>query len=284
MGGSRLLTEEEITGAVEALAGRASIDLPPDVENRLHGALDSEFQPQARYMLEMMLENARIAREENLPLCQDTGFFHLFISLGAGTSLPAGFQKAADAGLARATRKSFLRSSIVDGPLSERRNRGDNTPISIHIDSDGPQGGARFTVMAKGGGSENATRLHMLLPGAGTPGLKQAVMEAVIARAAYACPPLVVSVGCGSDAPGCIELALKGLLRPLGTRSEKGYLAELEQELMSDINRTGIGASALGGDITALDVHIEEAPTHIACLPVGIVLCCHSLRRASREV
>lgn len=284
MGGLRILTEEEISSAVEVLAGRASLELPPDIEEALRGALASESQDNARYALDMIIENARIAREEGLPICQDTGFFHLFISLGAGVALPAGFQAAADAGLRSATKKFSLRSSIVDEPLAGRLDRGDNTPVLIHIDGADLAEKARMTVLAKGGGSENATRLHMLLPGEGSSGLREAVQRAVLDKAAQACPPLVVSIGVGSDAKGCLELALKGLLRPLGSRSDRPYLAELEEELLAQINTCGIGASGLGGDVTALDVHLDEAPTHIASLPVGVVLCCHALRRASLEV
>ena len=279
----RVLAEEEISSAVRELAGKASLDLPSDVEDCLHQALKVESRAKARYALGMIIENARIAKEESLPLCQDTGFFHLFISLGTGTALPAGFQAAADRGIKAATEKYYLRSSIVDSPLAGRPDRGDNTPVLIHVEEadDHP---TQLTMLARGGGSENAARLHMLLPNEGAAGLKKLALQAVLEKGAQACPPLVVSIGVGSDAAGCMELALKGLLRRLGRRSEKAYLAELEEELLSEINATGIGAAGLGGDITALDVHIEEAPTHIACLPVGIVLCCHALRRAFREI
>jgi fumarate hydratase subunit alpha len=283
MSGLRVLTDEEISRAVTSLAGKASFELPSDVEQVLRRAADSETQSRALYALEMILENAGIAREEHRPLCQDTGFFHLFISLDDATALPPHFQEAADAGIKAATQEFYLRSSLVDTPLTSRDNRGDNTPVHIHIEPT-RNGKTTFTVLAKGGGSENAGRLEMLLPGEGIAGLKKVVLEAVRKKGALACPPLVVSVGVGSDSSGCLALAAKGLLRPLGTRSKRPHLAELEEELLSEINATGIGAAGLGGDITALDVHIEEAPTHIACLPVGIVLCCHSLRRASLEV
>ena len=284
MNGLRVIAEEEISAAVEELATRASVDLPGDVEEALRRALEVESGPGSRYALEMILENARIARAEKLPLCQDTGLFHLFIGLDEGVCLPCGFQEAADRGLRSATPKIPLRSSIVDDPLSARADRGDNTPVLVHVESGGPPGKALLTLLAKGGGSENTTRLHMLLPGAGVDGLKGAVLQVIREKAAQACPPVVVGVGVGSDGKGALELATKGLLRPVGSRHPRGYLAELEVELLESINALGIGAAGLGGDVTALDVHLEEAPTHIACLPVGVVLCCHSLRRSSLEV
>jgi fumarate hydratase subunit alpha len=283
MSGLRVLTEDEISEAVTSLVGKASVDLPPDVEDSLRRAAETESQPKARYALGMILENTRIAREEGRPLCQDTGFFHLFISLGAAAALPSGFQDAANRGIKAATERFYLRSSLVDEPLSSRHNRGDNSPVLIHVEASG-DAATDLTILVKGGGSENAARLNMLLPGGGSSGLKKAVLAAVLEKAAQACPPIVCSIGIGLDASGCLELALKGLLRPLGRRSNLLHLAELEEEVLSEINATGIGASGLGGDVTALDVHIEEAPTHIACLPVGIVLCCHSLRRATLEV
>jgi len=284
MSGSRVFAPEEISTAVEELALRASIDLPRDVEDALLRAAETESRPLARYALKMLVENARIARLEGLPLCQDTGMFHLFIELGENAALPHGFVAAADEGLRTATAKIPLRSSLVDDPLFGRANRGDNTPLVFHVDEGGPVGGARLTLLAKGGGSENATRLFMLLPGEGGEGVKRAVLEAVRLKGAQACPPIVVGVGVGSDASGAIELALKSLLRPLGSRHPRGALAELEEGILECINASGIGAAGLGGDVTALDVHMEEAPAHIASLPVGVVLCCHSLRRCTTEV
>jgi tartrate/fumarate subfamily iron-sulfur-dependent hydro-lyase alpha chain len=232
----------------------------------------------------MLVENARIARREGMPVCQDTGTFHLFVDLGEGTALPHGYAEAADEGLRAATAKVPLRSSLADDPLWRRGNRGDNTPVAIHVGEGGPPGGARLTLLAKGGGSENATCLYMLLPGEGEEGVKRAVLEAVKERAAHACPPVVVGVGIGSDAAGALGLALRSLLRPLGTRNRRGQLAGLEEEILHDVNALGIGAAGLGGDVTALDVHLEEAPVHIASLPVGVVLCCHALRRCTAEV
>lgn len=284
MSGLRVIPERRITETVEALAARASVDLPEDVESGLRRALEEESSPRARYALNMMVENARIARRENLPLCQDTGVFHLFVELGKGAALPCAFQEAANRGLRRATDKAFLRSSVIDDPLFSRANRGDNTPVLVHVHEGGPEGGARLTVMSKGGGSENATALFMLLPGDGTRGLKEAVLATVREKAAHACPPVVVGVGVGADAGGALELALRSLLRPVGSRNRRGEIAELEAELLRSINRLGIGAAGLGGEVTALGVQVEEAPTHIACLPVGIVLCCHSLRRRFAEV
>ncbi|MBC7246282.1 MAG: fumarate hydratase [Actinobacteria bacterium] len=284
MRGSRVLDAAELSGAVEELAVQASLDLPPDVEHALREAAERESSALARYALRMIVDNARVAREEGLPICQDTGMFHLFVELGEETALPASFQEAVNEGLRRATARVPLRSSLVDDPLFSRRNRGDNTPVAVHVHAGGPEGKARLTLLAKGGGSENAGRLFLLLPGEGKDGLKRAVREAVRAKAAQACPPVVVGVGVGAEAAGALELALRGLLRPVGERHGRGVLAEIEEELLTEVNATGIGAAGLGGEVTALDVHLEEAPTHIACLPVGVVICCHALRRRSLEV
>lgn len=280
----RTITPEEITAAVEDLAVRVSIDLPGDVEEALICAEEVENRPLARYALRMLLDNARVARMERLPLCQDTGTFHLFIALGEGTALPHGFAEAADEGLRGATASVPLRSSLVDDPLFSRHNRGDNTPVLVHVEEGGPEGGARLSLLAKGGGSENAAHLFMLLPGEGQGGVERVVLEAVRAKGAHACPPLVVGVGVGSDAAGALEMALRSLLRPLGSRHPRAGTASLEERLLHAVNATGIGAAGLGGDITALDVHVEEAPTHMASLPVGVALCCHSLRRGTTEI
>lgn len=221
----RTIALDEITAAVEELAVRASIDLPADVEEALLRAQETETSSLARYALRMLVDNARVARREGLPLCQDTGMFHLFVQLGEGTALPHGFKAASDEGLRRATEKVPLRSSLVDDPLSGRGNRGDNTPVLIHVEDGGLAGKARLTLLAKGGGSENATRLFMLLPGEGTDGVKRAVMEAVVQKAAQACPPVIVGVGVGADASGAVELAAKSLLRPLGSRHARAELA-----------------------------------------------------------
>jgi fumarate hydratase subunit alpha len=284
MDGLRTITPEEITAAVQGLARQVSIDLPGDVEDALKHAEEIETRPLARYALGMLVENARVARREGLPLCQDTGMFHLFVELGEGTALPHGYEEAADEGLRKATASVPLRSSLVDDPIFGRPNRGDNTPMVVHVDEGGPNGKVRLTLMAKGGGSENATHLFMLLPGEGADGVKRVVMKAVRDKGAHACPPVIVGVGVGSDASGAIDMALKSLLRPLGSRHPREALARFEEDLLGAVNASGIGAAGLGGDITALDVHIEEAPAHIASLPVGVVLCCHSLRRGTIEV
>jgi fumarate hydratase subunit alpha len=284
MNGLRVLSPEEISAVVEELAARASVDLPTDVEEALRKAVEAETQPLARYALEMLVENAAIARREGLPLCQDTGMFHLFIEMGEGTALPCDYQAAADKGLRIASEKTPLRSSVVDDPLFGRKNRGDNTPVLVHVTGGGPKGKAHITLLAKGGGSENATQLFMLLPGEGAEGVKRVAVEAVRLKGAHACPPVVVGLGVGGDAAGAVELALASLLRPLGVRNPRDALAELELDILSAINALGIGAAGLGGDITALEVHLEEAPAHIASLPVGVVLGCHSLRRHTAEV
>lgn len=276
-----MLELEQVIRAVEEMAVRAALELPPDVERAVVEARERESSTLGGYALDMIVENAAVARREGLPLCQDTGMFHLFVELGEGVALPHGFHSAADEGLRRATRRVPLRSSLIDHPLGERRNRGDNTPVCVHLRGSGPRGKVRLTLLAKGGGSENATRLYMLLPGEGEEGVRRAVMETLREKGAQACPPLVISVGVGGDSGEALELALWGLLRPLGERHHRRDIARLEEKLLAEANASGIGAAGLGGDTTALDVHLEEAPTHLACLPVGVVLGCHALRRSS---
>ncbi|MEJ5186700.1 MAG: fumarate hydratase, partial [Candidatus Geothermincolales bacterium] len=264
MPGWRAPSPEEISALVEEMAVEASLRLPADVRDALDRALREESGELARYALRMLLENADIASREGIPLCQDTGTFHLFVEVGRGTCAPPYLREAAEEGLRRATRRVPLRSSQVEDPLGERKNTGDNTPLRLHLESAGEREGMRFSLLAKGGGSENSTSLFMLLPGEGKEGLERVVLEAVRVKAASACPPVVVSVGVGGDAEGCLRLALKGLLRPLGERSPRPHLAELEEELLGKVNSLGIGAAGLGGKITALDLHLEEAPAHMA--------------------
>ena len=284
MPGWRVPSPEEVAALVEEMAVEASLRLPADVRDALARALREETEELARYALRMLLENADIALREGVPLCQDTGTFHLFVEMGRDACAPCYLREAAEEGLRRAHRRVPLRPSQVEDPLAERRNTGDNTPLRFHLEVDGRWEGMRLSLLVKGGGSENATSLFMLLPGEGREGLEKVVLEAVSRKAPSACPPVVVSVGVGGDAEGCLRLALKGLLRPLGKRNPRPHLAELEEELLEKVNTLGVGAAGLGGRITALDVHLEEAPAHMATLPVGVVICCHSLRRAERMV
>ncbi len=282
--GWRVPTRDEIVSSVEEMAVQASLDLPEDVRRALEFALKVETGELARYALQILLDNAEIAKREGLPLCQDTGTFHLFVEVGGGACLPSYLREAAEEGLRRATRRVPLRPSQVMDLLRERKNTGDNTPVRVHLDFQPELEGMRLSLLAKGGGSENVTSLCMLLPGDGAEGVRKAVLEAVRRKAASACPPVVVGVGVGGDAEECLQLALKGLLRPLGIRNPKPHLAELEEDLLAKVNSLGIGAAGLGGSVTALDVHLEEAPAHMATFPVGVVICCHSLRRAHKLI
>ncbi|MHB8780454.1 MAG: fumarate hydratase [Candidatus Geothermincolia bacterium] len=280
----RELGREELRAAVCSLATQASYDLPADVEEALREARRRESGERGRAVLDQILKNAAIARDSKLPICQDTGLFSVFLEIGPGIAIGCDIQEAVDAGLAEASRVLSLRPSIVAEPLRERRNTGDNTPASLYLHASERAGTARLIVMPKGGGSENVTTLVMSLPTASEDELRDEVARIVVARAPYACPPVIVGVGLGGSADGALALAKRALLRPLSERAEGTAYARLESDILRVVNASGVGPGGLGGDTTALAVAIERAPTHMACLPVGVSISCHALRRKVMEL
>jgi len=245
--------------------------------------LKVEESPTGREILEMMLENARIAREEMIPICQDTGFTVVFLEVGQDVHFVGGdINEAIADGVRRGYTEGFLRKSILADPI-KRVNTGDNTPPLVHL-SLVPGDRVGVTVAPKGGGSENMSAIKMLKPAEGIEGVKNFVVERVEAAGGNPCPPVVVGVGIGGTFEKVAYLAKKALLRPLGSRHADPFYAEVEEELLKRVNATGIGPQGLGGRVTALDVHIETFPCHIASLPAAVNLNCHASRHGHRVI
>lgn len=280
----RTIHTDRIRDLVEALFRRAETELPSDVTEALEKALVAEKSETARMVLREMLDNERIARAEKLPICQDCGMAVFFMEIGQEIHFEgSGLMLAIDEGIRRATRGGFLRPMIVKDPLDERENTGDNTPAIVHLELV-PGDKVRVVAMPKGMGSENAGALAMLRPGDGEEGVVRLVLETVDRLGANACPPLVVGVGIGGNFESAPLLAKRALLRPLGPRNGNLRYAALEERLLMRVNALGIGPAGYGGTTTALDVHIESAPTHLAGLPVAVNLSCHACRRAAGSI
>ncbi len=280
----REVSVEKITGAVESLFIEAAYQLPGDMYRVLRSAALSEKGELAASVLRTIEENAIVASEGVYPLCQDCGMAIVFIDLGQDVRLIGGdLTDAVNEGVRRAYTKGFLRNSIVDDPLFERKNTGDNTPAMIHLRIV-PGGEIHITAAPKGFGSENMSVVAMLSPAAGAQGVVDCVVGAVKKAGPNPCPPIVVGVGIGSDFEGVAELAKRALLRSVEVRNPHPAYAALEERLLSEINALGIGAAGYGGTVTALGVNIEQAPTHIAGLPVAVNICCHANRHATGEV
>jgi len=280
-----VLSSASIADAVRAAIPRAADSLRPDFLAALEAASRSERSPRGRAVLGQLLENARIAESEGVPLCQDTGTVWVRIDLGAEECLCGDLQAAVDAAVAETYRDAKLRMSVVRDALLDRSNSDDNTPAFIDVALGARPGtGATVHVMLKGGGSDNASRVEMLPPGAGVAGITRFVLETVEAGATGACPPLLVGVGVGATFDKVGGLAKKALLRRVGTPPSDPRIAAIEAELLSAINASGIGPAGLGGDTTALAVHVVSAPCHIAALPVAVNMGCSAVRSASVEV
>jgi fumarate hydratase subunit alpha len=274
----RVLEASRIGKAIESLCLEISRDLPPDVIAALENARPAERSQAALSVLDLIIENARIARETGVPLCQDTGIFTLFLDVGKDTGVEGDLAAEASAAVAAATRKGALRASVVRHPVDERENTGDNTPAFIDV-SIGAAEKTRLAVLAKGGGSEMASRAAMLTPGAGWEGVKDFVLKAVSETGARSCPPLILGIGIGGTFDSVTSLAKKALLVPLDTPAADARTEAREREMLSSVNGLGIGPGALGGTTTSIGVKILEAPCHMASLPVALSVCCHSLRR-----
>ncbi len=275
----RTISSDQITAAVRELCLKAAFELPEDLKGLLQRSLSTERSEAGRRVLEDILENARIAGRERLPLCQDTGLALFWVELGRDVSLTGcGLQQAVDQGVGLAYREGFLRKSVVRDPL-RGENTGDNTPAFVHLEmTDGES--VRIIHLPKGCGSENMSRLAMLYPSAGAEGVERLVAETVQMAGANACPPLIVGVGIGGNFETAPRLAKKALLRNAGQRNPDPYYASMESRLLEGINLLGIGPGGLGGSTTALEVFIEVHPCHMASLPVAVNLQCHAARRA----
>jgi fumarate hydratase subunit alpha len=273
----RFIDAATITATVAELCQKANYELGEDVLRAFNEALDQEISLTGKDVLQQLLENARIAREEQVPMCQDTGFAVVFLEIGQEVMITGGdLYEAVNEGVRRGYRDGYLRKSIVDHPL-RRKNTGDNTPAVIHTRIV-PGDKLRIVVAPKGGGSENMSGLRMLKPAEGVEGVKNFVIEQVRAAGPNPCPPVVVGVGIGGTFEKAALLAKEALLRPLGQSHPDAEVAALEKELLEAINNLGIGPQGLGGRITALAVHVEVYPCHIASLPVAVNINCHASR------
>lgn len=268
---------QEITETVARLCEEANFFLPPDVLSALKKAKEEEKSPLGKEILGFLLQNAEIASQERLPLCQDTGIVIVFLEVGQDVHILGDLEQAVQEGIRRGYTRAYLRGSVVQKPFSLRINTKDNTPAVIYTDIV-PGDKIKIAVMPKGGGSENMTQFKMLLPGAGKEGITNFVVDVVSQAGSYPCPPIIVGVGIGGTAEKTMLLAKKALLRPLGQPNPDPEVAQLEKEILEKVNSLGIGPQGLGGTITALAVHIEVFPCHIASLPVAVNIQCHSAR------
>ncbi|MCJ7821795.1 MAG: fumarate hydratase [Armatimonadetes bacterium] len=269
----------DISARVADLCIRACTVLPPDVIAAIESARDREESSLGRDVLSRLLQNAALAADQQIPMCQDTGLAVVFVELGGGVRITGGdLATAISEGVRVGYDKGFLRKSVVCSPL-DRRNTGDNTPPVIHTQVV-PGDSFKITVAAKGAGSENMSALRMMAPSDGVGGIKRFVSSVVENAGASACPPLVVGIGLGGSFEQCALIAKRALLRPLDDRSPDPAAAALEQEILELVNATGIGPMGVGGRTTALAVKIETAPCHIASQPVAVNLQCHAARHA----
>jgi len=274
----------QITETVARLCQDATHNLPEDVVAALRRAESTEESPLARQVLLEILDNAELARREMLPLCQDTGTAVVFAEVGQDVHIVGGaFVDAVNAGVAKGYTEGYLRKSIVDKPFSARANTQDNTPAVVHTEIV-PGDRLKLAVMPKGGGCENMSRFAILLPGVGREGITNFVLRAVEESGGNPCPPVIVGVGIGGTAEYSMTLAKKALTRRVGDHNPDPETAELEADLLEKVNALGLGPQAVGGRNTALAVHIETYPTHIAALPVAVNLQCHSARFKSAEL
>lgn len=266
-----------IKKSVSDLCIRANCSLGEDVIKKLHEVMLNEKTPVGREILEQLIQNAEIAQNEEIPMCQDTGFAIVFLEIGQEVHLVGGdLGNAVNEGVSEGYTKGFLRKSMVGDPLN-RVNTGNNTPAIIHFDIV-PGDKIRIIVAPKGGGSENMSALKMLKPAEGEEGVKSFIIDTVKKAGPNPCPPIVVGVGIGGSMEKAAFLAKHALTRNLGEKSADQDTARLEQELLDSINKLGIGPQGLGGLNTALAVHIEKYPTHIASLPVAVNIGCHAYR------
>ena len=290
MNNTRTITYQQIAATVERLCIESCYELPGDVLEALQQAAAAERNPRARHILEQLLENARIAAEKRIPLCQDTGLAVVFVSQGANVMFAppaenpeATLFDAINAGVAAGYEKGLLRKSVVAEPLNERKNTGTNTPAIIHHEiAAGDK--LLISVMTKGGGCENKSQFRMFNPTESAGAVCQWIVDVVSHAGANACPPFVVGVGIGGNFEQSCLLSKKALLREMTDSNADEFYAELESQLLSQTNALNLGPQGLGGDTTALAVKVETAPCHIASLPVAVNIECHAHRHKSAEL
>lgn len=279
----RTIQVQQITEQIKEMCIQVNHYLSEDMKEALRNAQASEKSPLGCQILSQLQENLKIAGEDMIPICQDTGMAVVFLKVGQDVHLEGGsIEDAVNEGVRQGYTEGYLRKSVVKDPLI-RENTKDNTPAVIHYEIV-PGDKVTITVAPKGFGSENMSRVFMLKPADGIEGVKNAVLTAVKDAGPNACPPMVVGVGIGGTFEKCALMAKQALMRPVGSHSDIPYVKEMEDELLSRINGLGIGPGGLGGTTTALAVNVNTYPTHIAGLPVAVNICCHVNRHIVREV
>ena len=287
---TEIISPEALAALVGQSIRRIACELRPDLLDGLYRAAQAETGERGCAVLQQLIVNAGIAVDERCPLCQDTGYVWVLLEVGerdaAGQeiAISSSIFRLVDDAVAEAYRAAALRMSLVRDALTDRSNSNDNTPAFCELYLNPEKQGATLHVMLKGGGSDNASRVVMLPPGAGLSGVKQVVLDAVREKGASACPPLVIGVGVGSTFDKVGSLAKRALLRDIGQHNPQPELASLERQLLEEVNALGIGAGGLGGDTTALAVSLLTAPCHIAALPVAVNIGCNSLRSLSIDI
>lgn len=280
----REIKAETITQTVKKLFMDCNYYIGKDIMNALETAYEKESSPVGKSVLSQIIENDRIAADEQVPLCQDTGMAILFVEYGDKVVVQDGsFEDAVNEGVRQAYSEGYLRKSVVSDPVFDRINTKDNTPAVIHTRI---VSGNQIKILAggKGFGSENMSAIKMLTPSYGIEGVKQFVLDTVRSAGPNPCPPIVVGVGIGGTFERAAQLAKKATFRAIDTHNEDERYAALEDELLTEINKMGFGPAGLGGNTTAIGVNVETAPTHIAGMPVAVNICCHAARHASTVI
>ena len=274
----KTIMTKEITETVARLCKESNYFLPDDVLDSLKQAQKNEVSSIGKETLEQIILNAKLAADEQIAICQDCGATVIYLELGQDVHITGGdLYTAINEGVRQGYDKGYLRKSMVNHPFSSRINTKDNTPAIIHTDIV-PGDKLKIIIVPKGGGSENMSRLFMLTPSDGRQGIINAVVKAVDEAGSNPCPPIIVGVGIGGTAERTLELAKKSLLRKVGDHNPDPEVADLERDILKSVNALGIGTQGFGGKITALAVHVETFPAHIASMPLAVNLQCHAAR------
>lgn len=280
----RKIDISEITTVVRDLSIEANIVAGCDLRDALVASMDKEVSPVGKAVLSQLIENQNIAENEKIPICQDTGFTVVYLEIGMDVRLTGGtINEAVDQGVREGYTEGFLRKSIIKDPLTNPVNTHDNTPAIVHIDLV-PGDKIKITLMPKGGGAENMSRIKMMKPSDGVTGVRDFILETVSLAGGNPCPPIIVGVGVGGTFDYVAYLAKKSLLRKIGKRNEDQEIAILEIKWLEEVNKLGIGPAGLGGRVTALDLFIEVYPRHIATFPVAVNIQCNAARVKTRII
>ena len=283
MSNIREVNVKEITEAVASMCIEVNHNLSEDMRCALDDAFNKEKSELGKQILDQLKQNLTIAKEEMIPICQDTGMAVVFMEIGQEVHFEGGnLEDAINEGVRKGYVEGFLRKSVVDDPII-RNNTKDNSPAVIHY-SIVPGDKVKITISPKGFGSENMSKVYMLKPADGIEGVKNAILSAVKDAGPNACPPMVIGVGIGGTFEKCALMSKHALTRKAGTHSDVPYIKELEEEMLEKINALDIGPAGLGGNVTALAVNIERYPTHIAGLPVAVNICCHVNRHIEKTI